>query len=60
MRLKFESCSFMLCIMGEKFVNFKVMEVVKGNGFLNVIYGVKVMIIFLCGLVVIVFVCKFK
>lgn len=59
-RSKLESCSSMLRTMGEKLVNPKVMEAVKGNGFLNAIYGAKVTTIFLCGLVVIALACKPK
>ncbi|KAG0611294.1 hypothetical protein M758_7G129600 [Ceratodon purpureus] len=57
---KLESCSSMLRTMGEKLVNPKAMEAVKGNGFLNAIYGAKVTTIFLCGLVVIALACKPK
>lgn len=57
---KLESCSSMLRTMGERLVNPKAMEAVKGNGFLNAIYGAKVTTIFLCGLVVIALACKPK
>ncbi|CAM6032444.1 unnamed protein product [Sphagnum compactum] len=57
---KLENCSSMLRTMGEKLVNPKGIDAVKGNGFLNAIYGAKVTTIFLCGLLVIALACKPK
>ncbi|KAH9558014.1 hypothetical protein CY35_07G114900 [Sphagnum magellanicum] len=57
---KLENCSSMLRTMGEKLVNPKGVDAVKGNGFLNAIYGAKVTTIFLCGLLVIALACKPK
>ena len=57
---KLENCSSMLRTMGEKLVNPKGLEAVKGNGFLNAIYGAKVTTIFLCGLLVTALACKPK
>lgn len=57
---KLENCSSMLRTMGEKLVNPKGLEALKGNGFLNAIYGAKVTTIFLCGLLVTALACKPK
>jgi hypothetical protein len=57
---KLENCSSMLRTMGEKLVNPKGPEAMKGNGFLNAIYGAKVTTILLCGLLVSALACKPK
>lgn len=57
---KLENCSSMLRNMGEKLVNPKGLEAIRGNGFLNAIYGAKVTTIFLCGLLVTALTCKPK
>lgn len=57
---KLENCSSMLRTMGDKLVTPKGEEAMKGNGFLNAIYGAKVTTIFLCGLLVTALACKPK
>lgn len=55
---KLENCSSLLRTMGEKLINPRGPEAIKGNGLLNAIYGAKLTTIFLCNLVVTALACK--